>query len=145
MAEALANAWAKESLEAYPASVREAMTVPFVAVSAGLYASEGTPIASEAVAALERAGVKPVTGRDYHDHTATAMTDELIASSDLLVGMTNRLALELMLRYPEAVGRITCMPEGISDPFGGDGAVYSSCLAQIERGLRTLLTREALL
>ncbi len=144
MAEAIVNAWAEAMLDRYPTPMREAMVLPFVAESAGLYANEGDPISESAVVALEEAGVKPVEGHDYHGHRATPVTEETVKRCDLLVGMTDRHAMELMLRYPEAAARITCMPTGIPDPFGGDLSVYLSCLACIEEGLRTLLAREGL-
>ena len=47
--------------------------------------------------------------------------------------------MELMMRFPRLARRIICMPEPVADPYGGSLAVYEECLAQITRGVKTLL------
>ena len=127
MAEAVANHLAKER-------GRDLM-----AFSRGLYAFDGDPIASHAVAVLERAGIKPTLDCDYHRHTARTLTDSDADGFDLLVGMGKSHVMELMMRYPHLVRRIVCMPTPISDPVGGDLAVYERCLAEITEGVEALL------
>ena len=107
--------------------------------SAGLYAVQGDPISKNAILALEKADVEPVSGMDYHTHTAENLTDEAISSLDLLIPMTRTHAMELILRYPDAVKKIVCMPRQISDPFGGDLRVYQECLAEIVDGVDGLI------
>lgn len=131
MAEAVANALAKEQ-------GRKDLR----AFSAGLYACDGEPIAQNAVLALEAAGVEAVAGRDYHRHIAHNLTEREAEEYDLLVGMTSGHAMELMMRYPAAAEKITCMPHGISDPYGGDAARYRACLAEITECVRALLAAE---
>lgn len=130
MAAAVANALAKEG-----------KTAPLLAVSAGLYAAEGEAISPHAAEALERAGIPALSGQeDYHAHRSHSISEAEAEGYDLLVGMTGRHALELMMRFPQLSQRIRCMPEEISDPYGGDLAVYEACLAQIRRGVAALLT-----
>lgn len=110
-----------------------------IAFSAGLYAVEGDRISSNAVLALERAGIEPSPACDYRMHTARSLGDGEAATFDLLVGMGRSHALELMMRYPHLARRILCMPTPISDPFGGDLSVYEACLAEITEGVKALL------
>ncbi len=112
------------------------------AFSRGLYANEGEPISTQAVLALEEANVAPIASRDYHAHTAHDLRAEEAERYDLLIGMTGAHAMELMMRFPMLAQRITCMPAPIPDPFGGDLATYRNCLAEISKGVRTLLNTE---
>lgn len=139
MAEAVANALAREALNALPASVRDAVSPNLTAISAGLYANDGEPISQNAVRALEDADVAPVSGRNYHEHTAHTITESEVDECDLLVAMTPSHTMELLMRFPAAAQKITCMPEAVSDPFGGDLARYRQCLAEITAGVRKLL------
>ena len=130
MAAAVANAQAHKS------------KIALKAFSAGLYASEGAPISPNAISALENAGVEPIEGADYHAHVAHTITEDEIRRCDLLVPMTRTHAMELILRYPNAAKKILCMPQQISDPYGGDLGVYEKCLAEITDGVRALLKAE---
>lgn len=112
------------------------------AYSAGLYASGGDPIASNAVNALEDAGILPTPRHDYHTHLAHMLTDDEARGYDLLIGMTPTHVLELTMRHPALANRIGCMPYPISDPFGGDSDRYRACLEEIIQGVRELLLAE---
>lgn len=146
MAEAVANALAAEEAErlasTLPEGMRDCITPRLEACSAGLYPIEGDPIAHNAIAALEEAGVRAVPTRDYHGHLAAALTEQTVNACDLLVGMSGSHVMELLMRYPQAAQRIVCMPQSISDPFGGDLARYRACLAEITEGVRALLFGE---
>ncbi len=110
--------------------------------SAGLYAVAGDPIAAHAVSALENAGVQAVPGHDYHTHVAHTLEESEAESFDLLVGMGKSHAMELMMRFPCLARRIVCMPEPISDPYGGSLGVYENCLGEITKGIQELLFSE---
>lgn len=112
------------------------------AFSAGLYACDGDPIAANAVLALEAAGIEAIHGRDYHRHLAHTLTEREAEDYDLLIGMTAGHAMELMMRFPAAADKITCMSRQISDPYGGDEARYRECLSEIIECVRALLTEE---
>lgn len=140
MAEAVTNALARKPLQLLPEAVRDAAVPRIEAISAGLYPVLGEPISPNAVMALEAFGVEAVPDRDYHNHVACALFEETVQNADLLVGLTRGHSMELLLRYPQAAKRITCMPQEISDPYGGDLATYRRCLEQIEQGVRELLS-----
>ena len=142
MAQAVANALAAKKMTDYPLPIRELMQPPVEAFSAGLYANDGEPIAQNAVSALERAEVATVAAHDYHTHQAHTLTEAEAAQYDLLVGLSDSHVLELLMRFPALAGRIVRMPKPISDPFGGDLARYTSCLAEITEGVCQLLFAE---
>ena len=139
MAEAVANALAQRGKEILPDAVKDAFVPTVEAISRGLYAADGEPIAENAVLALERAGIEPCPPRDYHDHTACTLTAEVAEGCDLLVGLGAGHVMELIMRFPQMAQRIVCMPTPIADPYGGDAKTYCDCLAQIVEGVKTLL------
>ena len=139
MAAAVANAMASKMIGALPEAVRDSAVPQVLAYSAGLYASNGEPIAANAVKALELAGVEPTSDTDYHNHTAHTLTTEEIEGYDLLVGLGGSHVMELLMRYPQAAQKIAGMPQSISDPWGGDLDVYVVCLDEITRGVQELL------
>ena len=139
MAEAVANDLARGVSKVLPDAVKASFVPSVEAISRGLYANEGEPIAENAVLALERAGIEPCPPRDYHDHTARMLTAEDAESCDLLVGLGASHAMELIMRFPQMAQRIVCMPTPIADPYGGDQETYRVCLAQIVEGVKTLL------
>lgn len=139
MAEAVANHLSQSFSVGLPESVRAAFVPPVEAISRGLYASEGEPIANNAVLALEQAGIEPCPSRDYHDHTARMLTEGEAETCDLLVGLGTSHVLELMMRFPQLAPRIVCMPKPIADPYGGDAEIYRACLAEITEGVKALL------
>ena len=135
MAEAVANALAQEQCKHGDSASTEAF-------SRGLYALENDPISTGAVHALEEAEVRVIEGHDYHAHVAHAFRADEVDSFDLLIGMTGSHVMELLMRYPQAAGKILCMPRPISDPYGGSDAVYLRCLSEITEGVRALLFSE---
>lgn len=104
------------------------------AVSAGLMAN-GAPIAPHAVRALEKAGVICMAGNDYRSHLSRTIDEEIMDACDLIVCMTGLHAMRLLSEFPSYASKITCMPNDIPDPFGGDESVYDACLAAIKQGI----------
>lgn len=108
------------------------------AFSAGIDACEGAPITENAVRALEEAEIPAVVGHDYHRHVAHGLSEEDAGFFDLFVCMTREHAMQMMLRFPEAIDKITVMPVQIPDPYSGSLAVYRACLEEIRKGVRAL-------
>ena len=102
------------------------------ACSAGLFAG-GEPISANAVKALDALNIPVDPGR-----RSVAADPLVLAPCELIIGMTERHAMELITRFPQFSSRIGCMPHGISDPFGGDEDDYRRCLEQIIDGLKEL-------
>ena len=63
------------------------------------------------------------------------MTAEMVAAADEVVGLTGSHVMQLMLRFPEAAGKIRALPMDIADPYGGDLDCYVRCLAQLRRAI----------
>lgn len=105
------------------------------AISAGLMA-DGSPISENAVRALENAGVISRPDNDYKSHISKNVTEEMIKSASVVVGVTSSHAMQLILRFPAYASKITVMPTEISDPFGGDLSRYEACLSDIDNSLR---------
>lgn len=138
MAAAVANALAAKRLEAFPEAVRSRLSPAVEAISAGLAALPGEPIAKNAVLALENAGVAPVPEHDYHAHVSQPLTLALAAQCDRIVGLSGSHVMGLLMQYPQFAGKIMGMPKEISDPYGQDLSVYEACLAEITAGVKTL-------
>lgn len=137
MAAAVANAMAQPTA-ALPEDLRQKMAPALQAYSAGLYAVAGEPISHNAVKALEEANVAAVKGLDYHKHAARTLTLEEAERFDWLVAVSERHAMELLMRFPQLASRMIQMPSAISDPYGGDLARYKACLAEITKGVQAL-------
>ncbi len=110
--------------------------------SAGLGA---TPGRSPHARTLERASGH---GLDVTDHGATLLDPELVASSDVLLVMEVRHALEVRERFPEASGRTFLLglldPEGaaeIADPVDGGPGDFEQAFGQVERSTARLVER----
>lgn len=133
MAEAVANALLKENGEQQ-----------CEVFSRGIYAIENEPLSSGALRALEEAGIEAVRGHDFHTHTARNLSPTDVEAFDLLVGMTASHTMELLMRFPAAANRITCMPKTIEDPYGGNAEVYRRCLEQITQGVKQIMGMETM-
>ena len=131
MAAALYNDMSLRPREICSACAEDPLRRDTVALSAGLYASEGDPITPEAAEALREAEILPMPGNDYTAHRAQSVTEALMESADLVVGISGRHAMELTLRFPEYASKITAMPMDIADPFGRGMPVYRECLMQL--------------
>ena len=113
----------------------EALLPPLV-VSAGVQASAGGFASEGAVEALSDLGL------DLSDHRTRALTPELLARADLVLGMARpHLARVGELLGPGAGPRLELFdPEGgeIDDPFGGPASLYRKVARQLQRiaGLR---------
>ena len=92
------------------------------ALSAGLAASPGRPLAGPSIAALHRLGVVP------HDHASRAVDAELVGRAEAIFCMTEAQRRDLIERFPEAAPKARRLdPEAdIDDPSGrGDDAYHA--------------------
>ena len=108
-----------------------------VATSAGLFAT-GAPISENAIKALENAGIYSMEGNDYRAHRSRTIDEEILDACDLVICMTGLHAMRLLSEFPAYASKITCMPNDIPDPFGGDEAAYDACLAKIKEGIEQM-------
>ncbi len=112
--------------------------------SAGLMTGPGTPAAEHARRlAADR-------GLDLGPHRSSVLTPDLLATSDLILGMTGRHVDALRVAMPGAeIQLVTAFlpPEHpladteISDPFGGSPADYATTWDALEVAIEALLDR----
>lgn len=89
--------------------------------SAGLYALDGAPATSHALAAAAEAGV------ELGAHQARSVSAEMIEGADLVYAMTRSQVERLARLGPEAAGRVALLDpsgEDIPDPYGADLDTY---------------------
>ena len=103
-----------------------------MALSAGLFARPGDPVTPMAVKVLAEAGVVPQEPDPYPTHVAHPVEASWVRDADAVVAMSDRHAMELLFRYPEAAGKISTLPFELPDPFGGAEAVYRACFDKLQ-------------
>lgn len=101
----------------------------YVAESAGLFA-DGSPMSDNALTALEDDGY-----RVRERHISRTLTEDLVRSADIIVGISSSHAMQMIMDYPEAAGKVYAMPFDITDPYGGSLEIYKACLADIKKAL----------
>lgn len=114
--------------------------------SAGLMVGAGAPAAEHARRlAAER-------GLDLAGHRAASVTPDLLASSDLVLGMSGRHVDAVRKAAPDVEAHVVTafLPPGhpltgaaVADPFGGDRAAYERAWEQIEAAVEALVDRLA--
>ena len=110
---------------------------PTFAVSAGLSANEGEPIAFHALLALKGRGIPSTEDNCYEAHTATPLTEKMLEESDQLYALTSRHYEILCALFPAYTEKFRTLGE-IADPYGGTLALYMQTLTEIEEALSCL-------
>ena len=121
----------------------EDVGLPFRAESAGTAALEGTPIAPNAVVALEEVGIYPTP------HSARRVREAMVEEAELVLAMTPQHAATLRRLGSNPAGGIHVLPEyamsvrgeGIPDPYGLTMAAYRSTLRQLYEHVGRVVTR----
>lgn len=106
--------------------------LPVKIESAGLFANDGEPASSEAIAVMRDYDI------DILGHHAQTINTELLEKSDLVLTMTNahKMVLEQYLgdkvyTLMEFAGENGDIP----DPYGGDAAEYKECADSLYKAL----------
>ncbi len=107
------------------------------AISAGL-AADGSGISANAVSALLQKGIRSTPENDYLSHISHTVTEEDMEKADIVFGITQRHAMQLLFAFPQYAAKISVLPKDISDPYGGDLAVYEKCLSDIEAAMEEM-------
>lgn len=111
------------------------------ATSAGIYAGNGSPASTNAMAALRELNM------DLSQHHSKPLTAELVEAADLIVTMTAGHRFQILQDFPE-VGNKVCLiksfgtskvPADISDPFGGSLNIYKNTRDEIDQALSDLI------
>jgi protein-tyrosine-phosphatase len=108
--------------------------------SAGLQAKPGNAVPPRAL--------RMASGRriDLASHTASPLTSELVATSDLILVMDIPQLVTLRQRFPDARNRtflLTCLapdtPLEVADPVDGDEGMFHRCFEHITRATRPVI------
>lgn len=108
-----------------------------VAFSAGL-AADDSGISQNVVLALMHAGIRSTKDNDYLSHVSHTVCEADLDAAEMVIGISNRHAMQLLMTYPAYASKITALPEDIPDPYGGDEAVYENCLQKIDHALQKM-------
>lgn len=95
------------------------------AQSAGLSADPGDVATPEAVRTAQRHGV------DLSNHYARNVQAYLMREASQVYAMTRDHERILQMRFPEYARKIHILNPSISDPFGGNDAVYDACAEKL--------------
>jgi protein-tyrosine-phosphatase len=108
---------------------------PVRAISAGLTASPGLPLAGHAARALE------VLGIHAFRHQSLQVTTEMVRRADAVFCMTEHQRQTLLRSFPEAEAKTCCLaPDGdIPDPSGADFETFFDVARRIDRLVRQRL------
>ncbi len=106
--------------------------IPAEAFSAGLHTEFGLPYSQDAVAALAETGIS-LAG------SSRPLSPELLEECDCIFGLTYAISTSLVAAFPTCSDKIYRFPAEVSDPFGGDLAVYRRCLTHITEGIGKII------
>lgn len=108
---------------------------PVRAISAGLTATPGLPLAGHAARALETLGIHAFR------HQSLKVTAAMVARADAVFCMTKQQLRMLVSSFPDAEAKTCCLaPDGdIPDPQGGDLDTFVEVARRIDRLVRQRL------
>lgn len=107
---------------------------PVFVASAGVSAFPGSPASQGARAAAKARGLSLAA------HQSSPVTRHAVEQADFVFAMTGTHRAAILQAMPEAESKVRLISGGagdVSDPFGGEQAVYDSCADQIEGYLQT--------
>jgi len=114
--------------------------IGYEAASAGLAATEGSPASASAIKAMEG-----YPGADLSCHTSRRLTYADIKEASLVLTMERAHRQYILSMYPEAHQKVFTLKEyvygadgDITDPYGGDEAVYRHCAGMLSKAVEKL-------
>jgi len=108
--------------------------------SAGVYADAGNAPSSQAVAVMKQCGI------DISKHKSRPLSNELTATADLIVAMTQNHKFTAAAMFPAALPKTKTLAQfndkntylDIADPFGGSVEDYKECFEEMKQPLENL-------
>ena len=117
-------------------------TLPhFHSSSAGIFAIDGSKASKNASEV-----VKNFLGIDIKERNAVQISKDMLEKNDLILTMTDDIKNMLLCGFSDYKGKIhslneyTNINDGISDPYGGDKAVYEKTFSQIKNSILDLIS-----
>ncbi|MFP5264470.1 MAG: hypothetical protein ACLGJB_21500 [Blastocatellia bacterium] len=129
MAEAIGNAELRARLNITPDALSDS---PLRALSAGLSATDGAPMAQHAQDTLRKLGVP------FYGHSSRSLTGALVEQAAVIYCMSNTHRETVINLHPSAAWKTRCLdPDGdIEDPAGGGPEAFLNCAKQIQLLIR---------
>lgn len=105
-----------------------------LATSAGLHAVPGNPISRGAYGALLQEQI------NFSRHSTKVVDEQWLAWADRVLAMTEAMATQLKLEYPEYSHKVGQLGErDIADPFGGTLSDYVASREEIKEQVEKLI------
>ena len=107
-----------------------------IAESAGISVPYPSPIAQNAVMALEEMGIEPTEHADYHKHTARQLDAEIMEQADRVFGLTDGHLFAILTAFPEYSDKLSPLGVSVPDPYGGTLDDYMKALSAITDAIK---------
>jgi len=105
-------------------------------LSAGVAAGSPSPASKNAIRAMRDDKI------DIKRHRSTQVTIDFLQGADLILALTSSHLDAVMYMHPKAnaftLGEFSGLGGDVSDPFGGDIAIYRECAAQIKKMIESV-------
>jgi len=72
-------------------------------------------------------------------HESRQINEDIVKDADIIYGITSHHEARLKEDFPEFKEKILCMPENISDPYGGSPEVYERCFENIKKSVDIII------
>lgn len=118
------------------AIVNEVYGNDYHARSAGLYTGKARPMCRDAKDALVRAGYDE---DKLGVKSSETLSENLVETSDLIVGVTAEHADALKRKFPKYSGKIVTFPRDVRAPSAGDAEGYDACFYSLCDGIEKIL------
>lgn len=128
----MAEAMARDALaKMRHLSVDELEAAGLRVMSAGVYAADGSPASSQAIAAM--AGL----GLDLSSHRSRLLTPQIVRDADRVYCMTEHHVRAVTAMCPALADRVMCLDAqgDIMDPIGASVNEYARCAGQIRSAM----------
>ena len=115
--------------------------IDWIAASAGLCASTGSPATAYSITALKELGIA------LENHRSQPVTQKLVRDADLIVVMTGGHQYHLLHEFPKVKDKVYLLKSfgtsniasDVADPFGGSLSIYKKTCDEIDRAISDLI------
>ena len=108
----------------------------YIAVSRGIYAETGSPMAANAQQVLIDNSIAE-SDADIQ-HISTQLDEQIIQEAEIIYAITANHADVLHSTFPDYSDKIMRLPEDIGDPYGASLETYAACFEKIKCAIDTI-------